>query len=85
MLSGNTDRFFNEIFQLFKEKLDFVRKGMEESRFIFQFLCRLNIRDEKVNVQRGLSFIKSHDWFTYENAIRNQKKIMMIDIFCILL
>ena len=37
-------------------------------------MCRLNISAKKVNLQRGSSFIKSHDWFRYKNPKRNLQK-----------
>ena len=41
---------------------------MDESRFSFKFVSKLDSRFEKVNVPKGSSFIKSTDWLRYKNA-----------------
>ena len=49
---------------------------MEESRFSFKIISRLNIRCDRVNAPKGSSFIKSPYWLRFKNVTLNSKNVV---------
>ena len=52
-----------------------IAKEMEGSRFNFKRVGSFNIRCNKLNELKGLSYIKSPKWLGYKYVVINQKNI----------
>ena len=63
-----SDAFVDVIFKSIKNKYEDLNNHMERSEFRFEFVSKLDIRCEKVNIPKGSSFIQSYDWLRYKNA-----------------